>query len=100
MSLNEKWKPHPTTYLSVAVDGFPNMFMCCGPNAVQGTGVLVGVLEVTILYAVQATAKMQRERLKSMEPKARAVRDFDRYIEVRAVAPSGSWCAYADTDRA
>ena len=84
MSLNEKWKPHPTTYLSVAVDGFPNMFMCCGPNAVQGTGVLVGVLEVTILYAVQATAKMQRERLKSMEPKASAVRDFDRYIEVRA----------------
>ena len=68
----------------MAVDGFPNMFMCCGPNAVQGTGVLVGVLEVTILYAVQAIAKLQRERLKSMEPKVSAVRDFDRYIEVRA----------------
>ena len=82
VNLNEKWNPHPVHYLSVCVEGFPNMFMCCGPNAVQGTGVLVGVLEVTILYAVQATAKMQRERLKSIEAKASAVRDFDRYIEV------------------
>ena len=84
----------------MAVDGFPNMFMSLGPNSVIGTGILLGILEAAVMYAVQATAKMQRERLKSMEPKARAVRDFDRYIEVRAVAPSGSWCAYADTDRA
>ena len=83
MSLNERWKPHPTTYLSVAVDGFPNMFMSLGPNSVIGAGVLLPIIEYAVMYAVQATAKMQRERLKSMEPKARAVRDFDRYIEVR-----------------
>ena len=66
----------------MAVDGFPNMFMSLGPNSVIGTGILLGILEAAVMYAVQATAKMQRERLKSMEPKARAVRDFDRYIEV------------------
>ncbi|TBU26518.1 hypothetical protein BD311DRAFT_798262 [Dichomitus squalens] len=59
--LNEKWKPYPKTYLSVAADGFPNMFMSLGPNS--------------------ATAKIQRERLKSMEAKPKAVKDFDRYIE-------------------
>ena len=68
----------------MAVDGFPNMFMSLGPNSVIGTGILLGILEAAVMYAVQATAKMQRERLKSMEPKASAVRDFDRYIEVRA----------------
>ena len=83
VNLNEKWNPHPVHYLSVCVEGFPNMFMALGPNSVIGAGLLLGILEFSVMYAVQATAKMQRERLKSMEPKARAVRDFDRYIEVR-----------------
>lgn len=83
VDLNEKWKPHPQTYLSVAVDGFPNMFMSLGPNSILGAGVLLPVLEYAVGYAVQATAKIQRERIKSMEVKASAVRDFDDYIEVR-----------------
>ena len=58
------------------------MFMCLGPNSVIGAGLLLPILEFTVMYAVQATAKMQRERLKSMEAKASAVRDFDQYIEV------------------
>lgn len=33
-------------------------------------------------YAVQATLKLQRERLKSMEAKQEAVDDFDEYLEV------------------
>ena len=80
--LNNKWSPHPVSYLSVAVDGFPNMFMALGPNSVIGAGLLMGILEFSVMYAVQATAKLQRERLKSMEAKASAVRDFDQYIEV------------------
>ncbi|KAI0712848.1 hypothetical protein C8T65DRAFT_739260 [Cerioporus squamosus] len=81
MSLNEKWKSHPTSYLSMCVDDFPNMFMCLGPNCFVGTGSLIPMIESTVMYAVQATAKMQRERLKSMEVKANAVEDFQKYIE-------------------
>ncbi|KAI1787765.1 FAD/NAD(P)-binding domain-containing protein [Ganoderma leucocontextum] len=81
VDLNEKWKPFPTSYLSMCVDGFPNMFMSLGPNSVIGAGVLLPILEFAVGYAVQATAKMQRERLKSMEVKLRAVQDFDKYIE-------------------
>jgi hypothetical protein len=33
-------------------------------------------------YAVQATLKLQREHLKSMEVKPEAVEDWDVYIEV------------------
>ena len=92
MSLNDKWKaPHPTSYVSMAVDGFPNMFMSLGPNSVIGAGILLGIIEAAVGYAVQATAKLQRERLKSMEPKVRAVRDFERYIEVRASARGIGW---------
>ncbi|KAI0761050.1 hypothetical protein BD413DRAFT_617293 [Trametes elegans] len=81
LDLNDKWSPHPVSYLSIAVDGFPNMFMSFGPNSGVGSGSLLALFEYQIGYAVQAVAKMQRERLKSMEVKARAVRDFDQYID-------------------
>ncbi|EIW55631.1 FAD/NAD-P-binding domain-containing protein [Trametes versicolor FP-101664 SS1] len=81
LDINEKWKPHPVSYLSVAVDGFPNMFMALGPNSVLASGMLLPLIEQQVMYAVQATAKLQRDRLKSMEVKPEAVRDFDQYIE-------------------
>ena len=67
----------------MAVDEFPNMFMCLGPNSILGAGMLMPLIEHTVGYAVQATAKIQRERLKSMEVKAEAVKAFDEYIDVR-----------------
>ncbi|KAI0653122.1 FAD/NAD-P-binding domain-containing protein [Cubamyces menziesii] len=81
VDINERWKPHPTTYLSVAVDGYPNMFLSLGPNSAIASGTLISLIEYQIGYAVQATAKLQRERLKSIEVKAEAVKDFDDYIE-------------------
>ncbi|KAH9888569.1 FAD/NAD-P-binding domain-containing protein [Cubamyces lactineus] len=81
LALNDKWTPHPVSYLSVAVDGFPNMFMSLGPNSGVGSGSLLALMEYQVGYAVQATAKLQRERLKSIEVKPEAVRDFDRYLE-------------------
>ncbi len=119
VDLNTKWKPHPTSYLSMCVDGFPNMFMSLGPNSVIGAGVLLPVIEAAVGYAVQATAKMQRERFKSMEVKLRAVQDFDRYIEVRGsgavrslrrlatnvsvvraeLLPAGEWASISYTER-
>ncbi|KAI0737191.1 FAD/NAD-P-binding domain-containing protein [Daedaleopsis nitida] len=80
ISLNQKWNPHPTSYLSVCVDGFPNMFMSLGPNSAVGSGSLLALIEFEVLYAVQAVAKMQRERLKSIEIKADAVKDYDEYL--------------------
>lgn len=82
LALNDKWAPHPVSYLSVAVDGFPNMFMSLGPNSGVGSGSLLALMEYQVGYAVQATAKLQRERLKSIEVKPEAVHDFDRYLEV------------------
>ena len=85
VNLNEKWNPHPVHYLSVCVEGFPNMFMSLGPNSGVGSGSLLALIEFEVLYACQAVAKMQRERLKSIEIKPEAQRDFDQYLEVRTV---------------
>ncbi|CCL98306.1 uncharacterized protein FIBRA_00300 [Fibroporia radiculosa] len=81
ITIQEKWSPHPATYLAVCTDGFPNWFMALGPNSGVGSGSLLVVIERQIDYAVQATKKLQRERLKSIEIKRRAVQDFDEYLE-------------------
>ena len=67
----------------MCVDGFPNMFMALGPNSALGSGSLLALLEFEVLYAIQAAAKMQRERLRSIEVKPEALREFDQYLEVR-----------------
>ncbi|KZT02179.1 uncharacterized protein LAESUDRAFT_662540, partial [Laetiporus sulphureus 93-53] len=81
LSIQEKWTPHPSTYLSMCTDGFPNWFMAFGPNSVLAAGSLLILLERQVEYAVAAMKKMQRERLKSIKVKKEAVRDFDEYLE-------------------
>lgn len=81
VDLADKFVPHPRTYLSVAVDGFPNWFQSLGPNSAVGSGSLLIIIEKQVDYAIEATLKLQRERLKSMEVKKEAVEDFDEYIE-------------------
>ena len=36
MSLKDKWKDGPQTFLGILVDGFPNMLMVMGPHAGLG----------------------------------------------------------------
>ncbi|KDR85545.1 hypothetical protein GALMADRAFT_234472 [Galerina marginata CBS 339.88] len=81
ITLNDHYTPHPRTYLSVAVDGFPNMFLALGPNAGVGAGNILLIMERQVDYAVAATLKMQRERLKSIEAKSEAVDDYEHYID-------------------
>lgn len=38
-------------------------------------------MERHVDYAVSVARKLQRERLKSIEPKKEAVKDFDDYLE-------------------
>jgi hypothetical protein len=83
VTLKDHHTPHPKTYLAVAVDGFPNMFQALGANSNVGAGNLLLVMERQVDYAVAATLKVQRERLKSIEAKPEAVEDFERYIDVR-----------------
>ncbi|ETW86437.1 hypothetical protein HETIRDRAFT_377052 [Heterobasidion irregulare TC 32-1] len=79
--LRVQWEPHASAYLAVAVDGFPNMFMSLGPNSFVNAGSLLGLMERQVDYAVAATLKLQRERLKSMEVKAEAVADYNEYLK-------------------
>ncbi|KAI0344764.1 FAD/NAD-binding domain-containing protein [Trametopsis cervina] len=91
IDIRDKWAPHPRTYLSVCVDGFPNWFFSLGPNSNVGSGSLLALMEYQVDYAVAATLKLQRERLKSIEVKEEAVADYDEYIETVYSEKCRSW---------
>lgn len=79
--LTDRWADHAEAYLSVAVDDFPNLWLAFGPNSALNSGSEVPVIEKQVDYAVAATAKMQRERLRSIEVKRQALRDFNDYAQ-------------------
>jgi hypothetical protein len=79
-TLQQRFLPFPTTYLSLAVDSFPNYFMMLGPNAAIGSGSLTTMLEAQGDYITKCIRKLQKEDYASMEPKANRVRDFTEYV--------------------
>ncbi|CAA7268081.1 unnamed protein product [Cyclocybe aegerita] len=81
MTMKQHQTPHPKAYLSIAVNGFPNLFYGFGPNSGVGSGNLLLIIERQVDYAVAATLKLQRERLKSIEVKPEAVEAFEEYID-------------------
>lgn len=79
--LADKWKPQFETYISLAVDEFPNFFLVGGPNSGLGSGSLISVFEAQGDYIVKAIRKMQKEDYATMEVKPERVADFSRYID-------------------
>ena len=81
IDLRDTFKKTPSSYLSVAVEGFPNMFMIGGPNSEIGTSHSMIVFEKVSEYAVKCVQKAQFEHIKAMYPTRRAVNDFMTYLE-------------------
>ena len=80
-TLADKFEPYPETYLSMTTDGFPNYFMMLGPNAAIGTGSLTMMMEMEGDYIIKCVRKMQKEDIRSMEPKMMRVKDFSRIVD-------------------
>jgi cation diffusion facilitator CzcD-associated flavoprotein CzcO len=53
MTLQEKFKPYPDAYLSLAVDGFPNYMLMLGPNSGVGSGSLTKIIECLGDYIIK-----------------------------------------------
>ncbi|KAH1534450.1 hypothetical protein KXV70_006758 [Aspergillus fumigatus] len=81
VTLANRWQKTPETYLSLAVDGFPNYFICLGPNAALGEGNLLLLIEKEIDYFTLCVQKMQRDNIRAMSVKKEAVEMFTRYCD-------------------
>ncbi|KAI1477577.1 FAD/NAD(P)-binding domain-containing protein [Daldinia eschscholtzii] len=78
-SLESRFTPYPTAYLSLTVDSFPNFFMMLGPNAAIGAGSLTVILENQGDYIIKSIRKLQKEDYASMNIKPERIRDWDEY---------------------
>ncbi|OJJ85151.1 flavin-containing monooxygenase [Aspergillus glaucus CBS 516.65] len=81
VSLAQRWKQTPETYLSFAVDGFPNYFICLGPNAALGEGNLLLLIEKEIYYFTECVMKMQRDNIRAMGPRKGSVARFTKHCD-------------------
>jgi len=80
LRLADVWKDRVTSYNSVMVHDFPNLFLMMGPN---GTGLqsALQTIEAQADYAVSSIKKMQAAGLTSLNPKQASVDAFTRDVE-------------------
>lgn len=69
LSLDDKWRNYPDTYIGLCTNGMPNFFLAHGPNAGLGVGSVSIVLERTCDYVCAVVAKMQADRIATLQPR-------------------------------
>jgi hypothetical protein len=79
-TLAQRWSKFPESYLSIAVDGFPNYLMILGPNSNIGFGSLTMMVEAETDYVVKAIRKVQKENYATIEVKAQRVAEFTQFV--------------------
>ena len=91
VSLREKWASGPRTYLSIGVDGFPNLFMVAGPQAPFAN--MPVVLDSAARFASAAISYCTENDVLSFSPTPDAVQDWcnesDRFLDARPMQRHG-----------
>lgn len=77
LSLEAVWAERPSAYLSVAVPGFPNLFLLNGPNGPVGNFSLIEVAEIQQAYLERLLAEVVEGRCSSVAADAEAAARFE-----------------------
>lgn len=84
ISLDEHWSQGMQAFDSIAVPGYPNLFIINGPNTGLGHNSVVYVIEAQVDYILEAMAHFERHRLSAMEADAAAQARYMRMLDDRA----------------
>jgi len=77
VSLDALWSERPEAYLSVALPGFPNLFMLNGPSSPVGNFSLIEAAEVQLAYIMQLVEQLRAGHCRELSPSADACRSFN-----------------------
>jgi cation diffusion facilitator CzcD-associated flavoprotein CzcO len=87
--LNDAWSPRPRAYLTVAVPGFPNLFMLNGPHSPVGNYPLIEVAELQMGYILRLVERLRDSGCRALAPSETSTA---RYDAARiAAAKTSSW---------
>ncbi|KAJ5400088.1 hypothetical protein N7465_010577 [Penicillium sp. CMV-2018d] len=81
INLRERYAQRPETYLGICTDKFPNFFQSLGPNAFQGAGNLLIMIEATHSYIGHILEKLVYENVGTIEPKRECVEGFTDHCD-------------------
>lgn len=68
-TLSEAWQKGGRAYYGSTVAGFPNLFMCTGPNTGLGHNSMIHIIESQVNYIIKAIQYMQKNQKQSMHVK-------------------------------
>jgi cation diffusion facilitator CzcD-associated flavoprotein CzcO len=89
LTLDEAWADGPKAYRSVAVPGFPNMFMLMGPHSPIGNQSLVPIAEDQANYAMWWINQIRDGRLVAAAPTEAATKTYND--DMKAAMPQTIW---------
>ncbi|KAK5676844.1 hypothetical protein LTS10_010608 [Elasticomyces elasticus] len=92
LRLKDRWEGSPRTYVGMAVDGFPNMFMSMGPH--QSYGNIPRSIEYAVNWITNALACFRDKDIAYVEAKAEGV---DMWTEHVIDAAKGSLANEVDS---
>jgi cation diffusion facilitator CzcD-associated flavoprotein CzcO/acetyl esterase/lipase len=94
-TIEEAWGGRPRAYRTIAVPGFPNLFMLMGPHSPVGNHSLVAVAETQSDYVVEWIERMRREGVSGVSPTEDATAAFN--ASMREALPGTVWTTGCDS---
>ncbi len=88
-TLDEAWADGPRAYRSVAVPGFPNLFMLMGPHSPIGNNSLVYIAEDQADYAIWWINQIRDGNVVAVAPTEVATKDYNEAMQ--AAMPQTIW---------
>jgi cation diffusion facilitator CzcD-associated flavoprotein CzcO len=89
LTLDEAWADGPKAYRSVAVPGFPNLFMLMGPHSPIGNQSLIPVAEDQADYAMWWINKIRDGVVRAAAPTEAATKEYNE--SMKAAMPQTIW---------
>jgi cation diffusion facilitator CzcD-associated flavoprotein CzcO len=93
--LTDRWDPQPEAYRTVAVPGFPNVFMLIGPHSPFGNQSLFTISETQADFAMGWIEGWQRGEFDTVAPTEAATEAFNR--DLRDALPGTIWTTGCDS---
>ena len=91
--LTEKWRDGPQTYLGLASNGFPNMFMITGPGSPSVLTNMLPSIEQHVNFIAGCISHVIDNSLSAVEPDRKAEEDWGLHVNEVADLSLRSTCA-------
>jgi cation diffusion facilitator CzcD-associated flavoprotein CzcO len=89
LTLDEAWSDGPMAYRSVAVPGFPNLFMLMGPHSPIGNQSLIPIAEDQADYAMWWINQLRDGVVRAAAPTEAATKEYNE--SMKAAMPQTIW---------